>query len=134
MKIDGGCHCGNISYQAEIDPDNVAICHCTDCQVLSGTAYRVVVYVSSDCVTFAGGDAKIYVKTAASGNLRHQVFCPECGTQLYATSAEEPPKILGIRLGTARQVSQLPPKKQLWCRSALSWVNELGEIPGSDKQ
>ena len=81
MKIDGGCHCGNIRYEAEIDPDNVAICHCTDCQVLSGTAYRVVVYVSSDRVKFAGGDAKTYVKTAESGNLRHQVFCPVSAAQ-----------------------------------------------------
>ena len=32
MKIDGACHCGNITYSAEIDPENVGICHCTDCQ------------------------------------------------------------------------------------------------------
>jgi len=25
MKIDGGCHCGNITYTAEIDPENVGI-------------------------------------------------------------------------------------------------------------
>ena len=23
MKIDGGCHCGNITYRAEIEPENV---------------------------------------------------------------------------------------------------------------
>jgi hypothetical protein len=34
MKIDGGCHCGYITYVAEIDPDKVGICHCTDCQTL----------------------------------------------------------------------------------------------------
>lgn len=134
MKIDGACHCGNIKYEADIDPDKVAICHCTDCQVLSGTAYRVVVYVSSDRVSFSGSEPRIYVKTAESGNPRHQVFCPECGTQLYATSAEAPPKILGIRLGTARQFASLPPKKQVWCRSALSWVSDVGLIPGVEKQ
>ena len=41
MKIDGGCHCGYITYAAEIDPEKVGICHCTDCQTLSGTAFRV---------------------------------------------------------------------------------------------
>ena len=32
MKIDGGCHCGYITYEAEADPANAMICHCTDCQ------------------------------------------------------------------------------------------------------
>ena len=41
MKIDGSCHCGNITYTAEIDPENVGLCHCTDCQTLSGSAARV---------------------------------------------------------------------------------------------
>jgi hypothetical protein len=39
MKIDGACHCGSITYAAEIDPQTVAICHCTDCQTLSGSAF-----------------------------------------------------------------------------------------------
>jgi hypothetical protein len=43
MKVNGECHCGAITYEAIIDPEKVAICHCTDCQQLSGTAYRTVV-------------------------------------------------------------------------------------------
>lgn len=42
MQIDGRCHCGFISYEAEIDPEKVMICHCTDCQTLSGSAFRTV--------------------------------------------------------------------------------------------
>jgi len=48
MEIDGGCHCGNITYGAEIDPETVGICHCTDCQSLSGSAFRVSVRASKD--------------------------------------------------------------------------------------
>ena len=43
IKIDGSCHCGNITYTAVVDPEKVGICHCTDCQTLSGTAFRVSV-------------------------------------------------------------------------------------------
>ncbi len=42
MKIDGGCHCGYIAYEAEADPTKAMICHCTDCQTLSGSAFRTV--------------------------------------------------------------------------------------------
>ncbi len=40
MKIDGRCHCGYITYEAEIDPEKVMICHCSDCQTLSGSTDR----------------------------------------------------------------------------------------------
>ncbi|CCV10081.1 hypothetical protein MESS4_120202 [Mesorhizobium sp. STM 4661] len=26
MKVDGGCHCGAITYEAEVDPEKVSIC------------------------------------------------------------------------------------------------------------
>jgi len=40
MKVTGGCHCGHMSYEAEVDPATVRVCHCTDCQKLTGTAFR----------------------------------------------------------------------------------------------
>ncbi len=46
MKIDGHCHCGLVTYEADIDPKRVSICHCTDCQSLTGSPYRVTVICS----------------------------------------------------------------------------------------
>jgi len=40
MKVEGKCHCGQITYEAIVDPEKVTVCHCTDCQMLSGSAYR----------------------------------------------------------------------------------------------
>ena len=41
MKVHGGCHCGAIRFEAEVDPDKTMMCHCADCQALSATAFRV---------------------------------------------------------------------------------------------
>lgn len=70
MKIDGGCHCGYITYAAEADPERTTICHCTDCQRLSGSAFRVVVRVAGDTFKITAGEPTIYVKTAESGARR----------------------------------------------------------------
>ena len=43
MNIDGSCHCGFITFRAEADPEKTRVCHCTDCQALTGTAFRTVV-------------------------------------------------------------------------------------------
>jgi hypothetical protein len=132
MKIDGGCHCGNITYEAEVDPEKVAICHCTDCQSLSGTAFRTVVISLVDAFTLLSGEPKMYAKIGGSGAKRIQAFCPDCGSQIYATSVGDGPKIYGIRLGTVRQRDELPPKRQIWHRSAQKWLADLGAIPTID--
>ena len=128
MKIDGGCHCGAITYSATVDPEKTSICHCTDCQTLTGTAFRVTVPVPEDQFEMTKGAPKIYVKTAPSGAKRAQAFCPECGSHLYATSVGEGPKIYGLRTGTARQRAELIPTKQVWHRSALPWLPEFEDM------
>jgi hypothetical protein len=133
MKIDGGCHCGHITYAAEIDPDKVGICHCTDCQTLSGSAFRVSVPAAKEAFSLRGGEPKIYVKTAESGNKRAQAFCPECGTAIYAADVTDP-QVFNIRVGTVRQRTQLRPKSQGWCRSALDWAMDLRSVTQFPKQ
>lgn len=125
MRINGGCHCGKIAYEAEIDPEKVSICHCADCQVLTGTAFRVTVPVAEADLKLTG-EPKLYIKVAESGNRRAQGFCGDCGSPIYATSVGDGPKVYGIRLGTARQRQQLAPKRQIWCRSALEWLPDFG--------
>lgn len=133
MKIDGGCYCGNITFVAEIDPDKVGICHCTDCQHLTGSAYRVNVRVEKDKISFSGGKPKTYTKTAESGAKRVHAFCPKCGTPVYSTTVTEQ-KAFGLRVGTIRQRAELRPVKQQWCRSALGWAMDLQALPQAAKQ
>ena len=57
MKIDGGCHCGNITYSAEIDPETVGVCHCTDCQTLTGPPFAPV-YARQGNISFTSGSRK----------------------------------------------------------------------------
>lgn len=128
MKVDGNCHCGNISFEAKIDPEQVTVCHCTDCQTLSGSAYRVVALIPDNDFTLLNGEVKSYVKIAESGNERLQTFCPNCGTPIYSTSPGDGPKLLGLRVGSLRQRDQLKPVKQIWCRSAQNWVQNLDNL------
>ena len=132
MKIEGACHCGEISFTAEIDPTRVMICNCTDCQVQSGSAFRVVVL--APIATFElRGQPRSYVKVAESGNRRAQMFCPTCATSLYACAPENPTSV-SIRLGCVKQRAALAPSAQIWQQSALPWLPQLQSIPGSARQ
>ena len=134
MRIDGRCHCGHITYEADIDPDKTLICHCADCQALSGSAFRVVAYTREDAFTLRSGELKIYVKTSESGNERPQAFCPKCGTPIYATAAGAGPKVYAIRVGTARQRDRVTPTVQVWRRSAQPWLADIGSMRSVERQ
>jgi len=125
IKIDGQCHCGAIAYEAEIDPGRVRICRCTDCQVLSGTAFRITAPTAEAVFRLLRGMPAEYRKTAESGRIRIQAFCRDCGSPLYATSAGDGPRVFGVRAGTIRQRRDLVPKRQFWRRSAPPWIPEI---------
>jgi hypothetical protein len=128
MRVDGACHCGNIRYEAEVDPANVGLCHCTDCQALTGSAFSMFAPVPKATFRLTAAQPRIYVKTADSGSRRAQAFCPECGSRIYA-AAESDPQVFNLRVGTMRQRAALAPAVQFWCRSALPWVSRLQSLP-----
>ncbi len=135
MKIEGACHCGYITIEAEADPEKTTICHCTDCQTGTGSAFRVSVPVAGATFRMSGEPASYLKTTAESGNPRVQAFCPRCGTPIYSTSPGEGPQpSYMLRVGIMRQRDQFLPQRQIWFRSALPWVTTLGAIQKNEKQ
>jgi hypothetical protein len=106
------------------------ICHCGDCQTLTGSTFRTVALTYEDTFKFKLLSGEL----GEAGAKRQQSFCPECGTPIYSGTVGEGPKVHAIRVGTARQRDELVPKKQLWFRSAQRWVTDLGSVPKIEKQ
>jgi hypothetical protein len=135
MKIDGGCSCGAIKIEGEADPEKVQICHCTDCQTSTGTAFRVSIPVPGTTFKLTG-QPNYYLKTTAdSGKPRLQAFCGSCASPIYSTTPGEgvQPSYM-VRVGILRQRDQLVPRRQNWFRSARSWVLKLDAVPKNEKQ
>ena len=133
MKVHGRCHCGFISYEAEVDPAKVSMCHCSDCQMLTGSAFRANVQAHAHTFVLRGGTPKTYIKTADSGNRRAHAFCPECGTPVYSAAISDPP-FYSLRVGCLAERHQLRPSRQIWCQSALPWSMNLEAIAKLDRQ
>jgi hypothetical protein len=134
MHIDGQCHCGFVTYEAEIDPAAVVICHCTDCQRLTGSPYRVTVRVPQADLTLTGKQPKVYTKIAESGRARLLHFCPECGTPLFSSGTGEAAATWGVRWGSINQRASLKPARQIWCSSATDWFGETAALPGTPQE
>jgi len=135
MKVDGACTCGAIKIEAEADPDKAQICHCTDCQTATGTAFRVSIPVPGATFKITGQPATYVKTTAESGRPRLHAFCGTCGSPIYSTTPGEGVQpSYRLRVGILRQRDQLTPGRQFWWRSALPWVAQLTDVPKYEKQ
>jgi hypothetical protein len=132
MHVDGECQCGRIAYEAKVDPQLSSVCNCTDCQKFSGSPWRASVPAKVEDFLLLRGTLKTYVKTADNGNRRLQAFCGDCGSPVYATSAENQ-TIFNLRLGALKQSADLPAKRQIWTESALPWAHDISGLPGVPK-
>jgi hypothetical protein len=133
MKVHGACHCGQVRYEAEVDPARVGLCHCTDCQVLTGTAFRVSVGAPAATFRLLSGRPNTYVKTADSGARRRHAFCPNCGAPVFASADTDSPTSYSLRVGGLVEKARLPPQKRTWCGSALPWSQDVSGVPAVDE-
>ncbi len=127
MDITGSCFCGQIEYEAELDGTAVSICHCRDCQVFSGSAFRTSGIVPPHRFRFTRGTPKIFEKVADSGAVRRMAFCAECGTHLCSLPAEAEGEagFVSIRVASSHQFKQLQPVLEFFCCSRVDWLSDL---------
>ena len=129
MKVEGECHCGAIAYEAEVEPDTMGMCHCLDCQRLTGSAFRVNILALANTFRILKGEPRQYVKVADSGAKRVHAFCEICGSPVYSCAAENP-RTYSLRVGALNQRQELGrPARQIWTKRRLPWVPTLDAVP-----
>jgi hypothetical protein len=97
MKVEGGCYCGAVRYEAEGDPLFKGQCHCRECQYISGGSVNVVMGMPDAGFSYTKGEPKAFKR----GDLDNPVtreFCAECGTHLVSRPVGLPAAL--IKVGT----------------------------------
>lgn len=115
----GRCLCGAVSFKLATEPMATRICWCRDCQHLSANG-SVNVMVAADGLTVTGTLAE-FTKTAHSGNEITRMFCPACGTHLFARAAARP-QFRVVRVGNLDDPSSVKPTTNIWASSAPAWA------------
>ncbi len=130
MDITGGCYCGELKYEATINSMLVSVCHCRDCQLFSGSAFRTASPIPPADFRITQGQPKLFKKVADSGNTRHAAFCGTCGSHI-CTFPDDPGAegaFVSLRWSTADQFERLEPKVEIFCDARAVW---LGDIEGA---
>ena len=126
VAMTGSCLCGQVKYSANTDPAFVGVCHCTDCQKFTGSAFAVVVGLPKSALTIQG-PLSTFDKTGDTGKATHRSFCSQCGSSV-TDSADVMPDVVMIEAGTLDDSSWVKPGMQIFCDSAQSWVHLGGDM------
>ena len=68
MHITGACHCRAIRYEADVLATSVSICHCSDCQILTGAAFRISIPAAEGSFRFIFAALRRDLDIRASGD------------------------------------------------------------------
>jgi hypothetical protein len=121
----GGCQCGALRYEIREAPWLTYICHCTDCQRITSSAFSMAIVVSDSAFRVTAGEPRLVQRTADSGRVSIRWLCPECGSWICgnpgpgSTSADA---VRRVRAGTLDDTSWLRPTVHFWTRSKQPWI------------
>lgn len=119
LPLEGGCCCGAVRYRLAGAPLTFYLCHCTECQRHTSSAFGESLRVHASHFA-ATGTVRVIERVSDSGSRRQGWFCPECGVRLWHStigSAE-----INIKAGTLDDTGWLKPAGHIWVRSAQPFV------------
>ena len=119
QKLSGGCACGAIRYECNVDPAIMLNCHCRDCQRASGSAYAAIVAVPKAAVQIRG-EPRYHGIVGEAGKLVERGFCPTCGSQVTMKLGRLP-DLLGLQAASLDDPSVYRPAMDAFVSSAQPW-------------
>ena len=117
-SLEGGCQCGSVRYRLEGKPAGLAVCHCTECQRQSGSAFGMSLAVPKDSFRLLSGELKTFSVLCDSGRNKECAFCPDCGTRIYHQGEAG----MSLKAGTLDDTSGLEPGAHYWTASKQPWT------------
>jgi hypothetical protein len=121
FPVEGGCACDRVRYRLTAPPMNVYLCHCTDCQTITTSAFVEGAFVAPDNLEITQGRDELMCWErihTTSGKRPAQFSCRHCGVRIYSQSR---PELLTLRIGTLDDTRWLKPAGSIWMASAQPW-------------
>ena len=121
LPLRGGCQCGHVRYRLSAPPRVLYVCHCTECQRQSSSAFGMTTQVRSEDLVVDWSRLEVWTRRTDSGGQMDCHFCPTCGGRLFHTK-QGTGSIVSIKPGSFDDLSWIRPIGHLWIKSRQPWV------------
>ena len=121
-SVRGGCLCGAVRYESQDEPAMVVVCHCTNCQKNTGSAFALTFALPKEAVRLIGDALVTYEdNSGSSGKTYHRSFCSRCGSPIAGHGGPYG-DLFFIKAGTLDDPSWIKPDTHIWCSEKQPWV------------
>jgi hypothetical protein len=79
MKYEGGCHCGKVHFNVEIDLSNPITCNCSYCSKRGS----ILAFTPAENFALESGEADLAEYRFNTNTIQH-LFCSSCGMESFA--------------------------------------------------
>ena len=120
----GGCFCGAVRYEAEVNLHEAYYCHCRACQKLSGAPAEIGVFVKPGTLNFTKEEPKFF-QTAPFARTG---FCQHCGSRLIYISPDHE-DWTNVSVGSLDNPEHVLPCEHICVESQLPWYKLADNLP-----
>ncbi len=124
MKLEGGCFCGAVRYEATGEPRRVTHCHCIHCRRTSGAPFVTWAEMNVSDFRWTAGEPGSCV--TRPGVTRR--FCTGCGTQLTYETVESPSTV-DVTAASLDEPGLVTPRDHVWADRMLPWIRLDDGLP-----
>ena len=115
-KLAGACYCRTITYSVADEFEYALICHCTDCQRATGSAFKPFGGIAATKLEVTSGSTEV---ARLGDELTHNAFCRHCGSLLYSLVRDG--KYVHVTYGTLLDPPTRTPSAHIFVRSKAAW-------------
>ena len=114
------CSCGNVTVTCAGEPAKVSLCHCTECQRRTGSAFGIAAFFAREAVA-ASGRTNTFRRPADSGFDVVFHFCPQCGGTVWWEPGRMP-DLVAVAAGAFADPDFPAPSQVVYGRHRHRWV------------
>jgi hypothetical protein len=123
-RVQGGCFCGGVRYEANGECSNTMFCHCQSCRRVAAAPVVAWVTFSSKEFRFTKGKPREFRSTPAV----MRSFCGDCGTPLTYRH-DSYVDTLDITTCSLDEPNRFAPTHHSWLLHDLAWVKFGDGLP-----
>lgn len=117
----GACQCGAVTYRVSGESINCFVCHCSQCQKQSASAFGMALWIANYRLSCDSSDLRSWSRRTPGGQDIVADFCGRCGSRLFHRQSTRT-QMISIKPGTLDSAGSLRPVAHIWTALAQSWV------------
>lgn len=114
------CCCGALRVKTTGEPVRISVCHCTECQRRTGSAFGVQARFPEKDVAISGASSQ-FRRKGDSGGFATMHFCPTCGSIVF-WRADGIPGFVTVAVGAFADSGFPTPTVSVYGERKHGWV------------